>query len=108
MSFFKSLFGASEPGQVIPGLTLYHFSTCPYCVMVRRAAGRLAIDLPMKNIHQDRAAFDELVAGGGRKQVPCLRIERADGGGDSKVQWLYESTDIIEYLRERVAAEAPA
>jgi len=32
--------------------------------------------------------------GGGRPTVPCLRILKEDG-----VFWLYESEDIIEYLK---------
>jgi glutathione S-transferase len=35
---------------------------------------------------------------GGRHKVPCLRIEKAD----DSVQWLYESNDIIAYLKELV------
>jgi glutathione S-transferase len=35
---------------------------------------------------------------GGRHKVPCLRIEKAD----DSVQWLYESTDIITYLKDLV------
>ena len=35
----------------------------------------------------------ELVEGGGRQTVPCLRIEAEDG-----VRWMYESLDIMRYL----------
>jgi glutathione S-transferase len=41
----------------------------------------------------------ELIAGGGKGQVPCLRIETDDGN----VRWLYESADIIAYLREQAS-----
>jgi len=37
---------------------------------------------------------DNLIDGGGKSQVPCLRIESEDGA----VQWMYESRDIINYL----------
>lgn len=37
----------------------------------------------------------ELVRGGGKTQVPCLRIENETGD----VQWMYESDDIIQYLK---------
>ena len=37
----------------------------------------------------------DLIAGGGKSQVPCLRIE--DEKGD--VSWMYESLDIIRYLK---------
>lgn len=41
----------------------------------------------------DRQHAAELMRGGGKTQVPCLRIE-----SDDKDQWLYESDDIIAYL----------
>jgi glutathione S-transferase len=37
----------------------------------------------------------DLIAGGGKDQVPCLRIENDDGD----VRWLYESIDIVRYLK---------
>ena len=39
---------------------------------------------------------EELLEGGGKIQTPCLRIENEGG-----VEWLYESSKIIEYLRKR-------
>jgi glutathione S-transferase len=82
----------------IDGLTLYQLPSCLFCWRVRFAAWRLGLRLPMKNLVLDPAAHRELVEGGGRMQVPCLRIEEQDG-----VRWLYESADIIAYLRQRVA-----
>jgi glutathione S-transferase len=35
--------------------------------------------------------------GGGKIQTPCLRITDQTG----KVQWLYESKEIIRYLQQR-------
>lgn len=43
----------------------------------------------------DREHAQALMQGGGKTQVPCLRIEQADGG----VEWMYESDDIIQYLK---------
>lgn len=59
-------------------------------------------ELPLRNIRADPTHRTALVEGGGRKTVPCLRIEEADGS----VRWLYESSDIVEYLRRRVAPTA--
>ena len=42
----------------------------------------------------------DLIAGGGKSQVPCLRIE--DENGD--VHWMYESIDIIRYLKTELAS----
>jgi glutathione S-transferase len=50
--------------------------------------------MPLKDIlfHPDNNA--DLIAGGGKGQVPCLRIESENGN----VKWMYESIDIIRYL----------
>ena len=61
----------------------------------------MGLELPLKDIglfHFENKA--ELIAGGGKKQVPCLRIE--DERGD--VQWMYESGDIIRYLKRQLAS----
>ena len=78
-------------------LALYQFNACPYCVKVRRAMHRLALNIELRDAQSDRENRDELIAGGGRPQVPCLRIPHADGS----VEWMYESGDIIRYLEER-------
>jgi glutathione S-transferase len=78
-------------------LVLYHGETCRYCQRVRQAAAELGIDLPMKDAWQDPSALEELLAGGGRSQVPCLRIEDTAG----KVRWMYESEQIVAYLQQR-------
>lgn len=55
------------------------------------------VKLPMKNIKDNPDFKAELIAGGGKKQVPCLHF--TNEGGDS--EWLYESDDIIRYLKSR-------
>ena len=52
------------------------------------------IEIPMRNTVMDISAYKELVSGGGRAMVPCLRIER-DGG---QIEWLYESIDIMRFI----------
>lgn len=79
-------------------LTLYQLPSCLFCWRVRFAAWRLGVALPMRNLMLNPSAHSELVEGGGRMQVPCLRIEEQGG-----VRWLYESADIIAYLKKRVA-----
>lgn len=78
-------------------LTLYHFQACPYCRKVRRDIRLLGLEVPMRDIKRDPSAHADLVGGGGKRQVPCLRIP-VDGGG---ARWLYESRHITRYLRER-------
>ncbi len=52
------------------------------------------IDIPMRNTVMDVSAYRELVTGGGRAMVPCLRIERDEG----QVEWMYESIDIMRFI----------
>jgi glutathione S-transferase len=60
------------------------------------------MDLPLRDINGDAKAFRELLQGGGRSMVPCLRIERVGEQG-TEVEWMYESMDIMRYLGERQA-----
>ena len=64
-------------------------------MMVLMALRWAEIELPLKDILAHPEYRAELIAGGGKPQVPCLRIE-SDAGD---VRWMYESTDIIRYLR---------
>lgn len=75
-------------------MALYHFDGCPYCSMTRKAIGQLGLDIEQRNIQQQAQHKNDLVQGGGKKQVPCLRIEHTSG----ETQWLYESGDIINFL----------
>jgi glutathione S-transferase len=52
------------------------------------------IEIPMRNTVMDISAYKELVSGGGRSMVPCLRIERDDGHDE----WMYESRDIMQFI----------
>ena len=84
-------------------LTLYEFNACPFCVKVRRATRRLSLPIQTKDVQKDESARAELMAGGGEYQVPCLRIQKEDGS----VQWMYESSDIIQYLEGRFGSATP-
>ena len=72
---------------------LYIKSTCPYCQKVLRFMEALDIELPLRDIAHEPAAREHLIEVGGKAQVPCLFIDGAP---------LYESDDIIAYLREHV------
>jgi glutathione S-transferase len=78
---------------------LYHYPSCGFCARVRRFLDEAGIAIELRNIHSDPQALFDLANGGGRTTVPCLRIQR-----DGAVEWLYESLDIIDYLRSRLAA----
>lgn len=79
-----------------PHLALYHFKACPYCAITRNVLKHLDFEVEQRDIIKNQTYRRELSNGGGRQQVPCLRIE-----ADGKVHWLYESRDIINYLKQR-------
>ncbi len=73
---------------------LYHYESCPYCAKTRRAINDISIDVELRNIQLNHQYQIELLQGGHKTQVPCLRIDSLNG----TTQWLYESDDIIQYL----------
>lgn len=87
----------AEADRETAGLAVYEFAACPYCIKLRRAIARLNLKVPSRDTRLDPSARAELVAGGGKHQVPCLRIPGENGAA----QWMYESDDIIDYLESR-------
>jgi glutaredoxin len=81
-------------------LALYHFPTCPFCLKTRRTLRRLSLDIELRDARHDDAHRAALVAGGGKPQVPCLLIAKADG----QQSWLYESDAITAYLNREFGA----
>lgn len=77
-------------------LTLYSTETCPFVHRVLQVAENLKIDLDIKDISEDEAARLELIERGGKEQVPYLV-------DTEKSVEMYESNDIIEYIREHYA-----
>lgn len=71
-------------------LELFMKPTCPYCIRVMNFMSENNITIPLRDIVADESAAETLIAIGGKRQVPCLFI-------DGKP--LYESGDIIEWLR---------
>ena len=80
-------------------LTLYQYNACPFCVKVRRSMKRNALNIQTNDAKRCQQSRDELVAGGGKLKVPCLKIEDEQGGH----QWMYDSSEIISYLEGRFA-----
>ncbi|MFP4198439.1 MAG: glutaredoxin family protein [Halanaerobium sp.] len=79
-------------------LLLYYYPTCPYCRKVTKFIDRNDLEeIELKNINQDQKAESELIEIGGKRQVPCLFI---DG------EPLYESDDIISWLKKNVVEDS--
>jgi glutaredoxin len=81
-------------------MALYQYAACPFCVKVRRAMKRNALNIETRDAKRSEQFKEELLQGGGQLKVPCLRIE--DNNGD--VRWMFESGDIISYLEQRFNA----
>ncbi|WP_372367464.1 glutathione S-transferase N-terminal domain-containing protein [Candidatus Uabimicrobium sp. HlEnr_7] len=73
--------------------TLYYSPYCPFCVRVLNAFKGLDIEISMKDTG-DSANKKELVNGGGKATVPCLK--HPDG------TWQYESLDIIDFVKKKL------
>lgn len=81
-------------------LTLYYKPTCPYSQRVLAAAEDANITLNLKDISNDEAVKNELIALGGKKQVPYfVDSERGEA--------MYESNDIVAYLGEHYGGRVP-
>ena len=83
--------------QKTTGLALYQSSLCWFCAKVRNTMSSLGITLEIRDIGESTEHRNALAAGGGKTQVPCLRIDGENGAAT----WMYESADICAYLERR-------
>lgn len=74
-------------------LELWSFEASPYCRRVRETLTRLGLDYRVHNVGKRGRRRPELVALGGKMQVPYL-VDPNTGSA------LYESNDIVAYLRQ--------
>ena len=73
---------------------LYEKTGCPWCIKVLNFASENGIEFELRNI-KDAGVAEELIARGGKRQVPYLVDQK-------NCTEMYESADIIEYLKKRV------
>lgn len=77
-------------------IKLYQFDSCPYCQKVVRSMEQLKLkagkDFELVEASRNTKGRDEVVKLGGKSQVPFL----VDGA-----KKLYESDDIIAYLKQK-------
>ncbi|MHB1676960.1 MAG: glutaredoxin family protein [Sulfuriferula sp.] len=99
----KGIFRQPEAQQRIDqqckNLALYQFSTCPFCIKVRRELSRLSLNISLLDAQNQPQNREALLQGGGQVKVPCLKITNGDGN----IEWMYESSEIIRYLHEKFA-----
>lgn len=80
----------------LDGLTLYELPGCPFCVKVDRFLAENDLDVA-RLLVTEGTNREDLIALGGKAQCPCLVIDGRP---------LYESDDIIAYLRTRIEGVA--
>ena len=83
--------------QETKNLTIYQFEACPFCVKVRRFIRKNNLTIDLKDA-KNEIYKSELVHGGGKHKVPCLRIQKTN----AETEWLYESDDIISFFKKLV------
>ena len=81
-------------------LTLYSSSTCAFSQRIIQMAENLKVELEVKDIYEDESAKSELLEKGGMDQVPYLVDTDKDVA-------MYESSDIIDYIRDNYANSSP-
>lgn len=85
--------------QLTQDMALYQFKTCPFCMKVRREIKRQSLNIELRDAQYDQQHRQQLLKEGGQIKVPCLRVVNKNG----EHTWLYESNDVIQYLRQLVA-----
>lgn len=79
-------------------IKLYTYGACPYCEKVRKAFAEMGIKYQEIFAEYGSPESEELIALGGKGQVPFLLDEK------NGVQ-MYESDDIINYARENLTTD---
>lgn len=79
--------------------TLYYKPTCPFCQRVLQMGENLGVEFDLKDIVANEEFAAELLEKGGKRQVPFL-VDTETGAS------MYESSDIIDYIREHKPAAA--
>ncbi|MEX0732283.1 MAG: glutathione S-transferase N-terminal domain-containing protein [Aquisalimonadaceae bacterium] len=78
-------------------LALYYYESCSNCIRVLRTIERLRLKIDQRNIRTVPGFRKQLIHGGGRASVPCLRVRKPDG----ELEWIYGPNAIIEHLEKR-------
>jgi glutaredoxin len=99
MGLIRTPEAQAEVDRQCADLALYQFRSCPFCIKVRQEMRRLSLNIELRDAQHGAAHRDALLQGGGKAMVPCLHIRDAQGNS----RWMYESGDIIAYLRGRFA-----
>lgn len=75
--------------------SLYYHNMCPFCLRVLSALPGIKVNVEKRDVMRNQQYRQQQQKATGRTTVPCLLIEDDQG----KEQWMYESADIIRYLK---------
>jgi glutathione S-transferase len=81
--------------------TLYYKPSCAFSQRVLQMAENLNVTLDLKDVSESEEAMSELMEKGGDSKTPFL-VDAETGVS------MYESSDIIDYLREHKKASGTA
>tara|TARA_B100002051_G_C16280330_1_gene413199 strand:+ start:136 stop:477 length:342 start_codon:yes stop_codon:yes gene_type:complete len=93
----RSALEQSEVDRQTAAMALYHYEGCYFSAKVKKAIAVLKLKIELRDILAVTKNAEVLLKHGGKTTVPCLYIEKTNEGTDT---WMYESDDIIRYLKE--------
>jgi glutaredoxin len=77
-------------------VVLYYLPQCPYSRQVLDYLEQIGKTVTLKNVQGSEQLKEELVAVGGRAQVPCLVVDgQALYNADAIIEWLSEHQEIL-------------
>lgn len=91
-------------------LLLYSSDYCPYCNYVLRAMKRMPMadgSVEIRGVDEAPQVRMEIARATGRRTVPVLRVVRGGGPESERDEWLFESRDIVDFLRARFPSDKP-
>ncbi len=88
----------SEVDALTAAMALYHYDGCYFSAKVRKAIAVLKLKIELRDILANAKHGEILLKHGGKTTVPCLYLEK---NSERPETWMYESDDIIRYLKER-------
>ena len=88
----------SEVDTLTATMALYHYDGCYFSAKVRKAIAVLKLKIELRDILVNTKHGEILLKHGGKTTVPCLYLEK---NSERPETWMYESDDIIRYLKER-------
>lgn len=101
---FRSAEDQATVDQSTKNWAIYEYKMCPFCMKLRKVTHQKALNIELRDARHDPQHRDDLLNHGGKAQVPCLRISNDDGSST----WMYESSDIIDFLHQQIPEQKAA